>query len=119
MVQHSIKTALPIAIFQYAFPGYRGRWAFDNATNHSSYDPQAPVASQLSLNSGSQARMQEGFEYNSALPQAMVYPDDHCNPSLRGQAKGLKKSLRNVVFSDSGEAMVADSFYNIRLHWAT
>ena len=41
--------------------------------------------------------MNEGFDY-TALPQAMVYPDNHCNPSLRGRPKGLKKSLRNMVF---------------------
>ena len=33
--------------------------------------------------------------------------------------KGFKKSLRNAVFGDNGEAMAANPFYSVRPHWAT
>ena len=88
MIEQTIRTALPI--FQYAFPGCRGVWAFDNATNHSAYSPQALLASRMNLGpGGKQSLMVEGFDYQRNLPHAMVFSDNHRDYSLRGKAKDM------------------------------
>jgi hypothetical protein len=93
MVTHTISIALPI--FKYAFPRCQGLWAFDNATNHSSFHPNALVASKMALGpGGAQPKMRETFDHGRGLPQAMVYPDNHWDPNLRGKAKGLKAVLK-------------------------
>lgn len=93
LVKQVVDVALPI--FRYAFPGCRGLWAFDNATNHSSYHPQALVASRMNLSpGGGQARMREGFDHNRQLPQAMIFTDNHKDFELRGKPKGVQHVLQ-------------------------
>jgi len=45
MVEHTVRAALPI--FQYAFPGCKGLWVFDNALNHNWFALDALVAATL------------------------------------------------------------------------
>ena len=45
-----MQIAMPI--FQYAFPGCQALFAFDNASNHRYFAPDALLASNISLNPG-------------------------------------------------------------------
>lgn len=93
LVKQTVEAALPI--FRYAFPGCRGLWAFDNATNHSSFHPEALVAARMNLSpGGKQAVMREGFDHNRQLPQAMVFANNHRDPALRGKPKGAQHVLQ-------------------------
>lgn len=93
MIWHTLHIALPI--FRYAFPNCQALFAFDNASNHCAYSPTALLASRMNLNpGGKQGKLREGFDHNRGLPQAMVFSENHPNPSLRGKAKGLEIVLR-------------------------
>jgi len=93
LVKQVVEVALPI--FHYTFPGCHGLWAFDNATNHSSFHPQALVASRMNLSpGGGQARMWEGFDHCHQLPQAIVFAENHKDFKLRGKPKGVQHVLQ-------------------------
>ena len=93
MVEHTIKAALPI--FRWAFPGCQAVFAFDNASNHSAFAPDALLASQMNLNpGGKQPHMRDGFIHSKQRPQPMSFPPNHSNPTLRGKPKGAEQVLR-------------------------
>ena len=93
MVEHTMKVALPI--FRWAFPGCQALFAFDNASNHSSFAPDALVVSRMNRNpGGKQPLMRDGFIYSKQRPQSMVFSDNHPILSLRGKAKGIEQVLR-------------------------
>jgi len=84
MVDHAIKVAIPI--FRYAFPGCQALFAFDNASNHTSFAEDALRADKMNLGSGGkQPRMRNGFIDSQQRPQSMAFPLDHSNPKLRSQ----------------------------------
>ena len=75
-------------IFQYAFPGCQALFAFDNASNHRYFAPDALLASNTSLNlGGKQPCMREGVDHVRGLPHAMVYSENHPNFAVRGKPK--------------------------------
>ena len=49
MVQH---TKIAILIFNYAFPDCKELFAFDNASNHSAFAPDALIAANMNLSPG-------------------------------------------------------------------
>lgn len=96
MVEHTIRVAVPI--FRYAFPGCQALFAFDNASNHCCYATDALVASKMNQNpGGSQPHLREGFIHSKQWPQAMVFPLNHPNPTLRGKPKGIEQVLREQI----------------------
>ena len=81
-------------IFQYAFPGCQALFAFDNASNHCCFAPDALLASNISLNpGGKQPCMREGFDHGRGLPQAMIYSGNHPHSAVRGKPKGAEAIL--------------------------
>jgi hypothetical protein len=92
MVEHTMKIALPI--IQCAFPGCQALFTFDNASNLSSFAPDALVVSRMNRNPGSkQPIMREGFIHSKQHPQLMTFPDNHPNISLCGKPKGIEQVL--------------------------
>ena len=93
MVEQTVKVAMPI--FKYAFPSCQALFAFDNASNHCCYAPDALLASAVNLNPGEkQPLMRNGYNHGQGLPQTMVFPENHPNIKLRGKAKGAEVVLR-------------------------
>ncbi|RPA94629.1 hypothetical protein L873DRAFT_1846536 [Choiromyces venosus 120613-1] len=93
MVHHMMQIALPI--FQVAFPGCQALFAFNNASNHSCYAPNALLASKMNQGpGGGQPLMRDGFIHSKHRLQSMVYPENHSNNELRGKAKGLEQVLK-------------------------
>lgn len=95
MVDQTIYEALPI--FKRAFPRFKALFAFDNASNHCAYAPDALVVERMNLNPGGKApHMHETFFYRedrTMITQPMSYPENHDNYLLRGKAKGMKAVL--------------------------
>ncbi|CAG8818681.1 46483_t:CDS:2, partial [Gigaspora margarita] len=63
-----------IPIFEVCFLGCQALFAFDNTTSHAAFSHDALITKYMNLN--------------------MVFPSDYCILELRGEAKGLKKVLR-------------------------
>ena len=92
MVRHT-KDVIPF--LRYAFPGCEGLFAFDNASNHCVFAPDALVASKMNLGYGrKQPLMREGWDHARRLPQSMIYPENHPDTARRGKAKGVKAVLQ-------------------------
>lgn len=92
MIDHVLRVAVPI--FEVAFPGCQALFAFDNASNHCSFATDALVANKMNLGpAGRQPRMRDGWNSKNDTVQQMSFSEDHPNPVLRGQAKGLKQVL--------------------------
>jgi len=93
MVDHTLQIAIPI--FKFAFPGCEALFAFDNASNRYVFASDALLVSRMNRNpGGQQARLRPGWIGSQPYPQAMVFPDNHPEPELRGQAKGIEQVLR-------------------------
>jgi hypothetical protein len=93
MVWHTVQIAIPI--FQYAFPDCQALFAFDNASNHCCFAPDALIASNINLHpGGKQPLMRDSFDHARGLPQSMRFPDTHHNYAVRGKAKGAEVILR-------------------------
>ena len=90
MVNHTANVAIPI--FEQAFPGCQGLFAFDNASNHSSFATDALLAVRMNLGpGGKQPLLRDGFDCVRGAPQRMVFDDGH---PLAGKAKGIKVVLQ-------------------------
>ncbi len=50
MLKHTKEIVIPI--FNYAFPNCQASFAFDNSSNHSSFAPDALLATRMNLSSG-------------------------------------------------------------------
>lgn len=97
MVEQTIKIVLPI--FHYASPDCQALFAFDNASNHCAYAPDALVAAKMNRNpGGQQPLMREGFIHSKQLPQSMVFSLNHPELKLRGKPKGIEQVLREQGF---------------------
>jgi hypothetical protein len=76
------------------FPGCEGFFAFDNASNHRTFAPDALVVAKMNLMpGGKQPLLRDGWDYGSNQPQSMVFSDDHRDVKLRGKAKGIRQVL--------------------------
>ena len=86
-----------IPIFEACFPGCQALFAFDNATSHAIFSPNALIANHMNLGpAGKQEKLRstsyfrEGIRYD----QDMIFPSDYRIPELREEAKGLRDILR-------------------------
>lgn len=94
-------------IFPYAFPDCQALFAFDNASNHACFAEDALLAKKMNLGTGGkQPRLRAGFNQATQEAQPMVFPEDHPNPAVRGQPKGIKQVLmeRNLWGTVDGKA---------------
>jgi len=71
MVWHTVQIAIPI--FKYAFPDCQALFAFDNASNHCCFAPDALIASNINLHpGGKQPLMRDGFDHFRTLITTML-----------------------------------------------
>jgi hypothetical protein len=93
MVDHAIQVAIPI--FEVAFPGCIAVFAFDNASNHACFAPDALRAEKLNKGpGGAQPIMRDGFIHQKDISQAMQFPENYHIRELAGKPKGLKQILK-------------------------
>lgn len=91
MVEH---TKFAIKILECAFPGCEGFFAFDNASNHCAYAPDALLATKMNLGpGGKQPLLRDGWDHSQNLPQPMVFGQDYPVLALRGKPKGIRQVL--------------------------
>ncbi|ETV65861.1 hypothetical protein H257_17501 [Aphanomyces astaci] len=75
-------------------PGCAALFTFDQSTNHASYAADALRTSSMNLNpGGKQPRLRDGWYGSSQIDQAITFPEDHPDQSLRGLTKGVKSVL--------------------------
>jgi hypothetical protein len=92
MLKHTKEIVIPI--FNYAFPNCEALFAFDNSSNHSSFAPDALLASRMNLfPGGNQPKMRDGWNYQKNLPQSMTFDENDRISTLQGQPKGQKQIL--------------------------
>ncbi len=92
LINQVVKRAIPI--FEARFPGYQILFAFDNASSHSAFSPDALIAKHMNLNpGGKQPKMRKTY-FGEEIPQDMIFPLDYHIPELCGQPKGLKQVLK-------------------------
>lgn len=96
MVDQAVYEAIPI--FKLAFPGCDALFAFDNASNHSSFASDALVASKMNLNPGGNVpHMRDGFVHRDGQMgwvQPMQFGDLDERTTLRNKPKGMKAILQ-------------------------
>ena len=91
MVEH---TEFAVKILKFAFPGCEGLYAFDNASNHCPYTPNALTTTKMNLGpGGKQPVMRDGWDYAQNLSHPMVFSQNNPDPKLRGQPKGIRKVI--------------------------
>jgi len=96
-----------IAIFEYTHPNCTAVFVFDRSSAHEGYAEDALNVSNMNINpGGKQKKMRDTFiplsnpdpapgeEDTRGQVQRMCFPDDHNDPKLRGQAKGVKVVLQ-------------------------
>jgi hypothetical protein len=75
MVEQVARVVIPI--FNYVFPDCEGFFAFDNASNHCAFTPNALVAAKMNLMpGGKQPLLHNGWDYSNNRPQSMVFGDE-------------------------------------------
>ncbi|CAG8718221.1 13358_t:CDS:2 [Rhizophagus irregularis] len=92
LISQVIERAIPI--FEARFPGCQALFAFDNASSHATFSPDALIAKNMNLNpGGKQPKMRRTYFGDENIQQDMIFPSDYCISNLRGQPKGLKQVL--------------------------
>ncbi|RIA79587.1 hypothetical protein C1645_840337 [Glomus cerebriforme] len=92
LVNQVVERAIPI--FEACFPGCQALFAFDNASSHSTFSPDALIAKSMNLNpGGKQPKMRRTYFGDERIQQDIVFSSDYHNPNLREQPKGLKQVL--------------------------
>jgi hypothetical protein len=76
MLKHTKEIVIPS--FNYSLPNCEALFVFDNSSNHSSFAPDALLASRKNLfPRGKSPRMLDGQNYHKILPQSMIYDENH------------------------------------------
>jgi hypothetical protein len=96
-----------VDIFEYLQPDKVGIWLFDCSSAHEGLAADALNVNNMNVNPGGKQKHlcttviptsnpapKPGHTDTRGLPQTMVYPDDHLDPKLQGQAKGMKAVLQ-------------------------
>jgi len=92
LINQVVKCAIPI--FEAYFSGCQVLFAFDNASSHAAFSPDALIAKNMNLNpGGKQPKMRRTYFGNERIQQDMIFPSDYHIPNLREQPKGLKQVL--------------------------
>jgi len=92
LVNQVVERAIPI--FEARFPGCQALFAFDNASSHATFSPDALIAKYMNLSpGGKQPKMRRTYFGDERFQQDMIFPLDYHIPKLRGQPKGLKQVL--------------------------
>ncbi|CAG8728751.1 35412_t:CDS:2, partial [Racocetra persica] len=95
LINQIINCAIPI--FEACFLGYQALFAFDNATSHAIFSPDALITNYMNLGlAGKQEKLRstsyfrEGIRYD----QDMIFSSDYRISELHEEAKGLREVLR-------------------------
>lgn len=107
MEQLKEQTLSALLIFEYLFPHAVGVFVFDCSSSHEAFAKDALNVNKMNVNpGGKQVHMHDtvippgnpppkpGSIDTRGRPQSMVFPVDHPDPKLRGQAKGMLEVLR-------------------------
>ncbi|CAG8642887.1 17739_t:CDS:2, partial [Racocetra persica] len=82
-----------IPIFKEQFPGAVAVFAFNNATSHAAFAPDALVAKRMNKRSKGKQPKMRSTTFRSEITQDIVFPLNHPDALLRGQPKGLQVVL--------------------------
>ena len=95
-----------LAIFEHTHPDCVGVWVFDRLSAHEGYADNALNINSININPGGKQKKLHDTKIplNNPGPapseedtrghiQSMCFPNDHCNPKLRGQPKGIRVVL--------------------------
>ncbi|CCI10553.1 unnamed protein product [Albugo candida] len=93
---------LAIPIFEAQFPGCQALFAFDNATGHSAFAPDALRAGAMNLSSVVKQPKMRATTWGYGVSQDLVFAYDHPDEMLRGQAKRLKVVLEERGLWEAG-----------------
>lgn len=98
---------IAVVIFEQQFPDVVGVWVFDCSSSHEALASDALNVNRMNVNPGGKQTLmhdtiipksnpppQPGWPDTRGQPQSLVYPKDHPDPDLRGQAKGMKVMLQ-------------------------
>lgn len=104
------QTTDAVDIFEYLHPNKVGIWLFDCSSAHKGLAADALNVNNMNVNPGGKQKHlcttiipinnpppKPGHPDTRGLTQDMVYPDDHPDPKLQGQAKGMKAVLQERV----------------------
>ncbi|CAB4416861.1 unnamed protein product [Rhizophagus irregularis] len=92
LISQVVERAIPI--FEARFPGCQALFAFDNASSHATFSPDALIAKNMNLNpGGKQPKIRRTYFGDENIQQDMIFPSDYHISNLRGQPKGLKQVL--------------------------
>lgn len=107
MEQLKEQTMSALDIFEYLFPRAVGVFVFDCSSSHEAFAKDALNVNNMNVKpGGKQVHMHDtviplgnpapkpGTIDTRGRPQSMVFPVDHPDPKLRGQAKGMLEVLR-------------------------
>ena len=101
MVNQVVERAIPI--FEARFPGCQALFAFDNASSHAAFSPDALIAKHMNLSPGGKQSKMCSTYFGEGIQQEMVFPLNYHIPKLRGQPKGLKQVLtERELWPDGG-----------------
>ena len=91
-----------VDIFEYLHPGAVGVWVFDCSSSHEGLASNALNVHNMNVNPGGKQTLMRNTTISltnpppkageidtRGLPQTMVFPHDHPDPSLAGKAKGM------------------------------
>lgn len=97
---------IAISVFEYTHPGCVGVFVFDRSSAHEGFAEDALNVNSMNLNPGGKQKKlhntiiplnnpdpEPGDEDTRGRVQWMCFPEDHEDPQLRGQPKGIKAIL--------------------------
>ena len=82
-----VEKAIPV--FEKMHPGAIAVFAFDNSSSHAAFASDALNAKTMNVKSGGKQPKMRDTIFNGQVQQ-MVFPDNHPNPDLCGQPKGMR-----------------------------
>lgn len=109
MKQLLVQVEDAVNIFERIHPGTVGVFVFDCSSAHEAFGEDALNVNNMNVNPGGRgarkmrnttipidnpAPQHDGIPDTRGMPQSLVFPDDHPDPNLAGQPKGMLQVLR-------------------------
>ncbi len=82
LVNQVVECAIPI--FEKRFPGCQALFAFDNASSHAAFSPDALIAKHMNLSPGGKQPKIRSTYFGEGVQQEMVFPLDYHISKLHG-----------------------------------
>src|SRR4051794_23961593 len=91
LINQVVDRAIPI--FEARFSGCQALFAFDNASSHAAFSPDALIAKHMNLNPGEKQPKMRSTYFSEEIQQDMIFPLNYHIPKLCEKPKGLKQVL--------------------------